>query len=210
MGSIQLGPTLTSWAWTMSFASLLALPRCSTRIIQGSFHAEEVASVASESAWVLPLLEMCDKLNRSKLGRRRLTWLRYSFILTSLASISPFTWPTTSLESENISTTFPLIFCTMAIPCNKASYSASLFVVENPSLKEFSMVALSGKIRTSPTPDPLWFAASSTYTFQHRGFGVETTPTDFPSRLRFSVNISIGGLANSATRSAKTWPFMEV
>ena len=155
MGSIQLGPTLTSWARTMSFTSLLALPRCSMRIIQGSFPVEEVASVASESAWVLPLLEMCDKLNRSKLGRRRLTWLRYSCILTSLASIFPFTWPTTSLESENIFTTFPPIFCTMAIPCNKASYLASLFVVENPSLKDFSMVALSREIRTSPTPDPL-------------------------------------------------------
>lgn len=35
--------------------------------------AEEVASVANESAWVLPLLAMCDKLNRSKPGRRHLT-----------------------------------------------------------------------------------------------------------------------------------------
>ena len=154
MGSIQLGPTLTSWARTMSFTTSLALLRCSTRIIQGSFPAEEVASVANESTWVLPLLEMCDKLNRSKLGRRCLNWLRYSCILTSLASISPLTWPITSLESENISTTFPPIFYTMAIPCNKASYSVSLFIAENPSLRDFSMVALSGDIRTSPTPDP--------------------------------------------------------
>ena len=91
MGSIQLGPTLTSWAQIVSFVILLALLRCSTRITQGSFPVEEVISVANESAWVLPLLEMCDKLNRSKLGRKRLTWLRYSCILTSLASISPFT-----------------------------------------------------------------------------------------------------------------------
>ena len=111
--------------------------------------------MANESAWAFPLLEMCDKLNKSKLGRRRLTWLRYSCILTSLASSSPFTWPTTSLESENISTIFPPIFYTMAIPCNKALYSASLFVAENPSLKDFSMMVFSGDIRTSPTPDPL-------------------------------------------------------
>ena len=78
MGSIQLGPTLTSWAQTVSFATLLALLRCSTRIIRESFPAEEVASVANESAWVFPLLEMCDRLNRSKLGHKRLTWLRYS------------------------------------------------------------------------------------------------------------------------------------
>ena len=68
MGSIQLGPTLISWTQVVFFTTLLAPPRCSTRIIRGSCPAEEVASVASESAWVLPLLEMCDKLNRSKLG----------------------------------------------------------------------------------------------------------------------------------------------
>ena len=53
--------------------------------------AKEVASVANESAWVFPLLEMCDKLNRSKFGYKRLTWLKYSCILAFLASNSPFT-----------------------------------------------------------------------------------------------------------------------
>ena len=91
MGFIQLGPTLTSWVRTVSFATLFALFRCSTRITRGSSPAEEVTSVANESVWVFPLLEMCDKLNRSKLSHRRLTWLRYSCILTSLASNSPFT-----------------------------------------------------------------------------------------------------------------------
>ena len=73
MGSIQLGPTLISWTRVVFFAALLALPRCSTRIIRGSCPAEEVASVANELAWVMPLLEMCDKLNRSKPGQRRST-----------------------------------------------------------------------------------------------------------------------------------------
>ena len=91
MGSIQLGPTLISWTRIVSFAILLALPRYLMRIIRGSFPAEEVASVANKSAWVLPLQEMCDKLNRLKPDQRRLTWLRYSCILTSLASISPLT-----------------------------------------------------------------------------------------------------------------------
>ena len=63
--------------------------------------------------------------------------------------------PNTSLESKNISTIFPPIFCTMAIPCNKASYSASLFVAENPSLRDFSMIVFLGDIGTSLTPDPL-------------------------------------------------------
>ena len=73
MGSIQLGPTLVWWTRVVFFTTLLAPPRCSTRKIRGSSPTEEVASVANESAWVLPLLVMCDKLNRLKPGRRRLT-----------------------------------------------------------------------------------------------------------------------------------------
>ena len=92
----------------------------------------------------------------------------------------------------------------MVIPYNKVSYSASLFMAKNPKLRDFSMVALLRDIRTSFTPDPLWFSAPSTYTFQHGGFGVEITPTNFPFAPRCSVNISIGGSANSATRSAWT------
>ena len=139
IGSIRLGPTLTSWIQTMPLATSFALSRCSTRINRGRLPAEEVASVANESTWVFPLLETCDKLKRSKSDCRCLTWLKYSYILVSLAFNSPFTWPTTNLESENISTAFPPIFCTMAIPCNNASYSASLFVAENPSLRDFSL-----------------------------------------------------------------------
>ena len=60
---------------------------------------------------------------------------------------------------------FPPIIWTMRTPSNKASYSASLFVVENPSLSDFLMVSFSGEIKASPTPEPLWFAAPSTYTF---------------------------------------------
>ena len=139
----------------MPFANLFALSRCSTRIIRGKLPAEVVASVANESVWVFPLLEMCDKLKRSKSDCRRLTWLKYSCIFASLASNSPFTWPTTNLEFENISTAFPPIFCTMAIPCNNASYLASLFVAENSSLRDFSMIVYSGDTRLSPILDPL-------------------------------------------------------
>ena len=71
----------------------------------------------------------------------------------------------TSLKSENIFTAFPPILWTMDIPSSKASYSASLFVAEKPNLNDFSMVSFLGEIRTSPTPEPLWFALPSTYTF---------------------------------------------
>ena len=134
----------------MPFANLFALSRCSTRIIRGRLPVEVVASVANESAWVFPLLETCNKLKKLKFDCKRLTWLKYFCILASLASNSPFTWPTTNLESENISTAFPPIFCTMANPCNKASYLVSLFVVENPSLRDFSMIVFSRDTRTAP------------------------------------------------------------
>ena len=149
----------------MSFLTPSALHKSSTRMTRGKPYTEEVARVANESASVFPLPESCDKLKNSKSDCKRLTWLKYSYILTSLAFSSPFTWPTINLEFEKTSTAFPTIFCTMAIPCNKASYLASLFMIENPSLNNFSMVIFSGDIKTSLTPDPLWVAGPSTYTF---------------------------------------------
>ena len=88
--------------------------------------AEEVASMAKESAWVFPLLGMCYKLKDSNPNYKCLIWLKYYCILPSLTSNSPWTWPTTSIESENISTAFPPIFWNMVIPTNGVSYSASL------------------------------------------------------------------------------------
>ena len=165
IGSIQLGLTLTWWTWiTFSFTSV-GLYKSSIRITWGKVYAEEVTSVARESACVFPLLGMCSRLNDSNLGCKCLTWLKYHCILSSLTSNSPFTWPTTSLESKNIFTTFPPILWTMDIPSSKVSYSASLFVVKKPSLSDFSIVICSGETRTSPTLEPFWFAAPSTYIF---------------------------------------------
>ena len=93
--------------------------------------------VAKESAWVFPFLGIYDKSKDSNFFCIHLTWLKYSCILVSHASNSPFTCPTTSLESENISTVFPPIFWTIVIPVNKVSYFASLFVAEKPTLRIF-------------------------------------------------------------------------
>ena len=130
---------------------------------------EEVARVAKESACVLPFLGICSKLKDSNPYYKHLTWFKYFCILTTLASNSPFTWPITNLESENISTTFLLIFWTMNISTTflrRASYSTSLFVAEKPNLKDFSIVTFLGDIRTSPSPELFWFAAPSTCIFQ--------------------------------------------
>ena len=140
IGSIQLSPKLIWWIWSKSFFIGVGMHKSLIIITQGKFCAEEVARIAKESAWVFPLLGICDKSKNSNFACIRLTWPKYSCILVSRASSSPFTGPTTSLESENISTALPPIFWTIVIPISKVSYSASLFVVENSNFKDFSMV----------------------------------------------------------------------
>ena len=162
IGSIKLGPTLIWWTWRIFLFTIAGLNKSSTRITRGKLYAEDVANVARESAWAFLLLGTCDKLKDSNLDYKYLTWLKYSYILGSLASNSPWTWRTTSLELENTPTAFPPIFWTMIIPTSRASYSVLLFVAEKPNLKDFSIVIFSGDTKTSPTPDPLWFATLST------------------------------------------------
>ena len=98
----------------------------------------------------------------------------------------------------------------MDIPSNKASYSALLFVVEKPNLNDYSMVSSSGKTKTSPTLDPLWLAALSTYTFQYNGSYEVIKPTEFPSMCCAFISLLYGASANLATKSARTWPLIEV
>ena len=179
---------------------------------RGRFWTKKDARVARESVRVFPLLGIWSRLrlNNSNFDCRNLTWVKYPCILSSLTSNSPPTWPTTSLESENTFMVFPPIFWTMDIPSNKASYSASLFVAENPNLSDFSMVSFSGETKTNPTPEPLWFATPSTYTFQTGGSYREIVSINFPSMF-FVVDISSNAcLANSAIRSTSTWPLTKV
>ena len=177
---------------------------------RGRLWADEDASVARESTYVFPFLGMWCRLNDSNFDCRNLTWFKYPYILSSLASNSPPTWLTTSLESENTFMAYSPILWTMDTPSNKASYSTSLFVAENPGFSNFSIVSFPGEIKTSPTPEPLWFDAPLTYTFQKGGSCKEIVPTDFPSMFCV-VDISFNvGSANSTTRSANIWPLTEV
>ena len=68
--SIQLGPILTWWTQIIFPLIPKGLHRSSMRITRGKFCAEEVASVARESAWVFPLLGMCYRLNDSNFSYR--------------------------------------------------------------------------------------------------------------------------------------------
>ena len=210
MGSIQLGPILTWWTQIIFLLIPEGLHRSSMRITRGKFCAEEVTSVARESAWVFPLLRMCCKLNNSIFSCRCLILAKYPYILLSLAFNSPFTWPMTNLESENILADFPPIFWTIDIPSNNASHSASLFVAEKPSLNDFSIMSFSIEIKTSPTLDPFWFAAPSTYTFHYNGSCTVTKPTDFSSMWCAFDSFSAGPSVNSTIKSTRTWPLIKV
>ena len=104
--SIQLRHTLIWWTWTISHFISVGLHKSSTKITQGKLCTEEVARVARESEYVFLLLGIYNKVKDSNPNYKRLTWFKYSCILKSLASNSPFNWPTTNLEFENISTVF--------------------------------------------------------------------------------------------------------
>ena len=132
----------------------MGLHRSSIRITRGRFCVEDVANVARESAWVFLFLGTYDKLKDSNPNCKCLTWFKYSCILGSLASSSPWTWPTTSLESEKNSTAFPPNFWTIVIPTSKVSYSALLFVAEKLNLKDFSIVIPSGMLGLAPHQIP--------------------------------------------------------
>ena len=110
MESIQLGHALIWWTWDVSLLVSVGLYKSSTRITRGKSCTEEVASIAKESACALPFMGISSKLKESNFDCRHLTWLRYPCILSSFASNSPFTRPTTSLESKKTFTDFPPFF----------------------------------------------------------------------------------------------------
>ena len=89
--SIQLGPTLTWWIWTIPLFISIGLHKSSTRITRGNLCAEEVARVTKESAWVFLLLRICSRLKDSNPDCKCLTWFKYSWKIQTLASNSPFT-----------------------------------------------------------------------------------------------------------------------
>ena len=72
-GSIQLGPTLSWWTWTTSLLTSVGLHKSSTKMTWGKLRAEEVTSMARESACVFPLLGMCNRLKDSNLDCKCLT-----------------------------------------------------------------------------------------------------------------------------------------
>ena len=119
-------------------------------------------------------------------------------------------WCYSNSSSLSSPLNFPPILWTIDIPSSKVSYSASLLVAEKPSLNDFSKMSFSGEIKTSPTPDPFWFVAPSTYTFHCNDSYIAIWPTDFSS-MQCSFDLSSTGVSvNSTIKSARTWPLTEV
>ena len=73
MGSIQLEPGLIWWIRGISLCNEVGVHKSSTSITQGKSCAEDVARVAKESAWVFPLLGICDRSKNSNFVCVRLT-----------------------------------------------------------------------------------------------------------------------------------------
>ena len=112
-----------------------------------------------------------------------------------------WTCPAMSLESQYALTTLPPSFYLAITPASKASYSASLFVAEKPSLRDFSKVIPFGEIIMIPLPNPFWLAAPSTNSCYTCWISIELTlsaSSSFVPSLE-SPNSSV----NSANKSAK-------
>ena len=91
IGSIELRPNLIWWTWSKSLFIGVRVHKSSTSITWDKSCVEEVVRVAKEFAWVFPFLGIYDKSKNSNFVYICLTWLKYSCILVSRASISPFT-----------------------------------------------------------------------------------------------------------------------
>ena len=91
-------------------------------------------------------------------------------------------------------------------PCRSASYSAWLFEPPKPNLTIWSKSSPSGEIRTIPKPEPLEFAAPSTYSAQHFFPRFRSVPLGRSSL----VSMSLFSGANSAMKSASTCPLIAV
>ena len=134
MGFIQLGPTLTWWTWAAFPLTSVGLHKSSTSMTRGNLYAKEVASVVKESTCVFSLLGMCSRLNDLNFDCRSLTWLKYPCIFSSLASSSPPTWPTTSLEYEKILLLFPPPFEPWTFPLAESHIQPHCLWPRSPTL----------------------------------------------------------------------------
>lgn len=176
---------------------MLGCSNNSIEIICGTHSSNDEANVIGELAWPFWLLETLPTLTLWKHACRVPNNLKYCDIWGSFASKLPSTWLTTSLESENISTSSAPNFWAALSPVISASYLASLLEAWKPNLSDYANLNPSGVIVMTPAPDPLTFDAPSTKTCHG------CTKTWHTLKVTPSVGM------NFATNFANTWPLIE-
>ena len=208
--SIQLGSMCTTLTGMGVLLSWLEVDKLSTIIILGKLSPMEVCRVASELAWVFLLLDTWFMVKVPKLACNCFTWPKYHHILWSLASNSPWTCPTTSLESQKTLMDSPSSFLIESKTVMRASYYTSLFVAKKSNLKDFSMVMCSREIMTVSILEPLILVVPSTYNVYcgRRDAIIAITPLiSIPCSSMSSFSAS---LVNSATKLTRTCSFMAI
>ena len=123
-----------------------------------------------------------------------LTFPKYFFICSSLASHVPFTWPITNWESPWTRTESAPSDFTSYKPWSRTLYSASLLVVWNYRQTAYSKWSPSGECRTRPIPPACCMDEPSTW----------KTHCFTPCT---SLCCSLEGV-NSAMKYARTWAFI--
>ena len=160
--------------------------------------SSEEANFAKVSASIFCSRGIWTMTTSLKLVMMLLTRIRYFLILSSFASYSPLTCPTTSCESLctfNVVTPNTLA---MRRPMSRASYSASLLVLGYWSQTVCFRNLPSGVLKTIPTPPaPL-----------------TDDPSILTSYFSFGFPLSCGGssfaVVNSAMKSARAWALIVV
>lgn len=100
--------------------------------------------------------------NLSNCPDNSLVIFRYTSIHSSLAMYSPWNWLVTSWESLKVISYYAPISKANLNPARRASYSASLFEVRNPSRKNCSSTS-PVEVSLIPTPDPCFEEAPCTW-----------------------------------------------
>ena len=144
---------------------MLGCSNSSTVIIRGMQSSKEDANVANKSVWLFWLLGTLTTLTYWKPARKLSNIFKYCDIQWSLALKLPSVRITTSLKSENISTSFAPRFLMALSPTMRASYSTSLFEAQKLSQRDLSNLIPLGDTNTIPTPNPFALEASSMNTF---------------------------------------------
>ena len=144
---------------------MLGCSNSSTVIIRGMQSSKEDANVANKSVWLFWLLGTLTTLTFWKPARKLSNIFKYYDIRWSLASKLPSIRLTTSLESENISTSFAPRFLMALSPAIRTSYSTLLFEAWKLSQSDLSNLIPSGDTNTIPTPNPFVLEVPSMNTF---------------------------------------------